>query len=158
MWAEQAFNWLPHRTASRSERHWSGFQLLPCPHVTHLHVCHKRNVSCFFLILPNVLTHITFINLFFPAWAKCVHVMCKWSYFCHFCLLSIHMFLFVDHPLCVSVPPHDVKRIAWNSTGNSSYPESELSQSSIPAAPLGSNTVAAKSNTKQSKNTSALTD
>lgn len=68
------------------------------------------------------------------------------------------MFLFVDHPLCVSVPPHDVKRIAWNSTGNSSYPESELSQSSIPAAPLGSNTVAAKSNTKQSKNTSALTD
>uniref|UniRef100_A0A3P8N859 calcium/calmodulin-dependent protein kinase n=1 Tax=Astatotilapia calliptera TaxID=8154 RepID=A0A3P8N859_ASTCA len=48
-------------------------------------------------------------------------------------------------------PPHDVKRIAWNSTGNSSYPESELSQSSIPAAPLGSNTVAAKSNTKQTR-------
>ncbi|XP_026034101.1 calcium/calmodulin-dependent protein kinase type II delta chain isoform X6 [Astatotilapia calliptera] len=50
-----------------------------------------------------------------------------------------------------AIPPHDVKRIAWNSTGNSSYPESELSQSSIPAAPLGSNTVAAKSNTKQTR-------
>uniref|UniRef100_A0A672HPJ5 calcium/calmodulin-dependent protein kinase n=1 Tax=Salarias fasciatus TaxID=181472 RepID=A0A672HPJ5_SALFA len=50
-----------------------------------------------------------------------------------------------DHPLCVSVPPHDVKRMAWNSTGNSSCPDSELSQSSMPAAPLGSNSVAAKS-------------
>ncbi|XP_004556664.3 calcium/calmodulin-dependent protein kinase type II subunit gamma isoform X4 [Maylandia zebra] len=50
-----------------------------------------------------------------------------------------------------AIPPHDVKRIAWNSTGNSSYPESEFSQSSIPAAPLGSNTVAAKSNTKQTR-------
>ncbi|XP_005749759.1 calcium/calmodulin-dependent protein kinase type II delta chain isoform X6 [Pundamilia nyererei] len=50
-----------------------------------------------------------------------------------------------------AIPPHDVKRIAWNSTGNSSCPESELSQSSIPAAPLGSNTVAAKSNTKQTR-------
>uniref|UniRef100_A0A4W6F8E0 Protein kinase domain-containing protein n=1 Tax=Lates calcarifer TaxID=8187 RepID=A0A4W6F8E0_LATCA len=57
----------------------------------------------------------------------------------------------VDHPLCVSVPPHDVKRMAWNSTGNSSCPESELSQSPMPAAPLGSNTVAAKSNTKQTR-------
>ncbi|XP_030610469.1 calcium/calmodulin-dependent protein kinase type II subunit gamma isoform X10 [Archocentrus centrarchus] len=51
----------------------------------------------------------------------------------------------------MKVPPHDVKRIAWNSTGNSSCPESELSQSSMPAAPLGSNTVAAKSNTKQTR-------
>ncbi|XP_030610467.1 calcium/calmodulin-dependent protein kinase type II delta chain isoform X8 [Archocentrus centrarchus] len=50
-----------------------------------------------------------------------------------------------------AIPPHDVKRIAWNSTGNSSCPESELSQSSMPAAPLGSNTVAAKSNTKQTR-------
>ncbi|XP_047465365.1 calcium/calmodulin-dependent protein kinase type II subunit gamma-like isoform X18 [Mugil cephalus] len=49
------------------------------------------------------------------------------------------------------VPPHDVKRMAWNSTGNSSCPDSELSQSSMPAAPLGSNTVAAKSNTKQTR-------
>lgn len=56
-------------------------------------------------------------------------------------------------PLCVSVPPHDVKRMAWNSTGNSSCPDSELSQSSMPPAPLGSNTVAAINNTKQSKNT-----
>lgn len=56
-------------------------------------------------------------------------------------------------PLFVSVPPHDVKRMAWNSTGNSSCPDSELSQSSMPAAPLGSNTVAAINNTKQSKNT-----
>uniref|UniRef100_A0A8D2ZW78 calcium/calmodulin-dependent protein kinase n=1 Tax=Scophthalmus maximus TaxID=52904 RepID=A0A8D2ZW78_SCOMX len=49
------------------------------------------------------------------------------------------------------IPPHDVKRMAWNSTGNSSCPESELSQSSLPAAPLGSNTVAAKCNTKQTR-------
>ncbi|XP_063748496.1 calcium/calmodulin-dependent protein kinase type II subunit gamma-like isoform X4 [Eleginops maclovinus] len=47
-----------------------------------------------------------------------------------------------------AIPPHDVKRMAWNSTGNSSCPDSELSQSSMPAAPLGSNTVAAISNTK----------
>ncbi|XP_067344622.1 calcium/calmodulin-dependent protein kinase type II subunit gamma-like isoform X16 [Channa argus] len=51
----------------------------------------------------------------------------------------------------IKVPPHDVKRIAWNSTGNSSCPDSELSQSSMPAAPLGSNTVAAKSNTKPTR-------
>ncbi|XP_047465370.1 calcium/calmodulin-dependent protein kinase type II delta chain-like isoform X23 [Mugil cephalus] len=50
-----------------------------------------------------------------------------------------------------AIPPHDVKRMAWNSTGNSSCPDSELSQSSMPAAPLGSNTVAAKSNTKQTR-------
>ncbi|XP_008298842.1 calcium/calmodulin-dependent protein kinase type II subunit gamma isoform X4 [Stegastes partitus] len=48
-----------------------------------------------------------------------------------------------------AIPPHDVKRMAWNSTGNSSCPDSELSQSSMPAAPLGSNT--AKSNTKQTR-------
>ncbi|XP_058477419.1 calcium/calmodulin-dependent protein kinase type II delta chain isoform X5 [Solea solea] len=48
-----------------------------------------------------------------------------------------------------AIPPHDVKRMAWNSTGNSSCPESDLSQSSLPAAPLGSNT--AKSNTKQTR-------
>ncbi|XP_059180871.1 calcium/calmodulin-dependent protein kinase type II subunit beta-like isoform X5 [Centropristis striata] len=51
----------------------------------------------------------------------------------------------------MKVPPHDVKRMAWNSTGNSSCPDSELSQSSMPAAPLGSNTVAAISNTKQTR-------
>ncbi|XP_028331909.1 calcium/calmodulin-dependent protein kinase type II subunit gamma-like isoform X2 [Gouania willdenowi] len=50
-----------------------------------------------------------------------------------------------------AMPPHDVKRMAWNSTGNSSCPDSELSQSSISAAPLGSISVAAKSNTKQSR-------
>ncbi|XP_029382957.1 calcium/calmodulin-dependent protein kinase type II delta chain-like isoform X7 [Echeneis naucrates] len=50
-----------------------------------------------------------------------------------------------------AIPPHDVKRMAWNSTGNSSCPESELSQSPMPAAPLGSNTVTAKSNTKQTR-------
>ncbi|KAM4716165.1 calcium/calmodulin-dependent protein kinase (CaM kinase) II gamma 1 isoform 4-T4 [Anableps anableps] len=49
------------------------------------------------------------------------------------------------------VPPHDVKRMAWNSTGNSSCPDSDQSQSSIPAAPLGSSTVAAKSNTKPTR-------
>ncbi|XP_038591557.1 calcium/calmodulin-dependent protein kinase type II subunit gamma isoform X10 [Micropterus salmoides] len=51
----------------------------------------------------------------------------------------------------MKVPPHDVKRMAWNSTGNSSCPDSELSQSSMPAAPLGSNTVTAINNTKQTR-------
>uniref|UniRef100_UPI0037E76CBA calcium/calmodulin-dependent protein kinase type II subunit gamma-like isoform X3 n=1 Tax=Semicossyphus pulcher TaxID=241346 RepID=UPI0037E76CBA len=50
-----------------------------------------------------------------------------------------------------AIPPHDLKRMAWNSTGNSSCPDSELSQSSMPAAPLGSNTVAAINNTKQTR-------
>ncbi|KAF7204120.1 calcium/calmodulin-dependent protein kinase type II delta chain isoform X9 [Nothobranchius furzeri] len=50
-----------------------------------------------------------------------------------------------------AIPSHDVKRMAWNSTGNSSCPDSDQSQSSIPAAPLGSNSVAAKSNTKQTR-------
>ncbi|KAM9716869.1 calcium/calmodulin-dependent protein kinase type II subunit gamma isoform 5-T5 [Menidia menidia] len=51
-----------------------------------------------------------------------------------------------------AIPPHDVKRMAWNSTGNSSCPDSDHSQSSsIPAAPLGSNTVAANSNTKPTR-------
>ncbi|XP_045924182.1 calcium/calmodulin-dependent protein kinase type II delta chain-like isoform X4 [Micropterus dolomieu] len=50
-----------------------------------------------------------------------------------------------------AIPPHDVKRMAWNSTGNSSCPDSELSQSSMPAAPLGSNTVTAINNTKQTR-------
>uniref|UniRef100_A0A8C5C7B0 calcium/calmodulin-dependent protein kinase n=1 Tax=Gadus morhua TaxID=8049 RepID=A0A8C5C7B0_GADMO len=42
-------------------------------------------------------------------------------------------------PLCVpAVPPNDIKRMAWNSTGNSSsYPESEQAQSAPDAAPLG---------------------
>ncbi|XP_061564811.1 calcium/calmodulin-dependent protein kinase type II subunit gamma isoform X10 [Cololabis saira] len=51
----------------------------------------------------------------------------------------------------MKVPPHDVKRMAWNSTGNSSCPDSDQSQSSIPAAPLGGNAVAAKSNTKPTR-------
>ncbi|XP_039644385.1 calcium/calmodulin-dependent protein kinase type II delta chain isoform X7 [Perca fluviatilis] len=50
-----------------------------------------------------------------------------------------------------AIPPHDVKRMAWNSTGNSSCLDSELSQSSMSTAPLGSNTVTAKSNTKQTR-------
>ncbi|XP_061564809.1 calcium/calmodulin-dependent protein kinase type II delta chain isoform X8 [Cololabis saira] len=50
-----------------------------------------------------------------------------------------------------AIPPHDVKRMAWNSTGNSSCPDSDQSQSSIPAAPLGGNAVAAKSNTKPTR-------
>ncbi|XP_065805329.1 calcium/calmodulin-dependent protein kinase type II subunit gamma isoform X4 [Labrus bergylta] len=50
-----------------------------------------------------------------------------------------------------AIPPHDLKRMAWNSTGNSSCPDSEHSQSSMPAAPLGSNTVAAINNTKQTR-------
>ncbi|XP_032430420.1 calcium/calmodulin-dependent protein kinase type II subunit gamma isoform X14 [Xiphophorus hellerii] len=48
----------------------------------------------------------------------------------------------------MKVPPHDVKRMAWNSTGNSSCPDSDQSQSSIPSAPLGGSTVATKSNIK----------
>ncbi|XP_043958872.1 calcium/calmodulin-dependent protein kinase type II subunit gamma isoform X2 [Gambusia affinis] len=47
-----------------------------------------------------------------------------------------------------AIPPHDVKRMAWNSTGNSSCPDSDQSQSSIPSAPLGGSTVATNSNTK----------
>ncbi|MEQ2306435.1 Calcium/calmodulin-dependent protein kinase type II subunit gamma, partial [Ameca splendens] len=50
-----------------------------------------------------------------------------------------------------AIPPHDVKRMAWNSTGNSSCPDSDQSQSSIPAAPLGSSIVTAKSNTKPTR-------
>ncbi|XP_078793790.1 calcium/calmodulin-dependent protein kinase type II delta chain isoform X19 [Oryzias latipes] len=51
----------------------------------------------------------------------------------------------------MKVPPHDVKRMAWNSTVNSSCPDSDHSQSSVVAAPLGSNAVAAKSNTKPTR-------
>ncbi|XP_011486595.1 calcium/calmodulin-dependent protein kinase type II subunit gamma isoform X1 [Oryzias latipes] len=50
-----------------------------------------------------------------------------------------------------AIPPHDVKRMAWNSTVNSSCPDSDHSQSSVVAAPLGSNAVAAKSNTKPTR-------
>ncbi|KAM8836834.1 calcium/calmodulin-dependent protein kinase type II subunit gamma-like isoform 1-T1 [Spinachia spinachia] len=50
-----------------------------------------------------------------------------------------------------AIPPHDVKRMAWNSTGNSSCPDSEFSQCCAPAAPLGSNAAAAISNTKQTR-------
>ncbi|KAM8889416.1 calcium/calmodulin-dependent protein kinase type II subunit gamma-like isoform X11 [Synchiropus splendidus] len=49
------------------------------------------------------------------------------------------------------VPPHDAKRMAWNSTGNSSCPDSDLSQSPVLAAPLGGNTVAANGNTKPTR-------
>ncbi|XP_056901920.1 calcium/calmodulin-dependent protein kinase type II delta chain isoform X8 [Takifugu flavidus] len=50
-----------------------------------------------------------------------------------------------------AIPPHDVKRMAWNSTGNSSCPDSEPSQASVPAAPLGGNAVAAVNNTQQTR-------
>lgn len=92
-----------------------------------------------FLTKISVLTHLALV---FTVCCVCVS-----------CVSSSIIHVFVDNPLCVSVPPHDVKRMAWNSTGNSSCPDSELSQSSMPAAPLGSNTVAAINNTKQSKNT-----
>uniref|UniRef100_A0A8C7YGK7 calcium/calmodulin-dependent protein kinase n=1 Tax=Oryzias sinensis TaxID=183150 RepID=A0A8C7YGK7_9TELE len=49
-----------------------------------------------------------------------------------------------DYFMHLSFPPHDVKRMAWNSTVNSSCPDSDHSQSSVVAAPLGSNAVAAK--------------
>lgn len=90
----------------------------------------------------------------FAAWTVCILCVAHPSFFSP--LLSIHVC--ADHPLCVSVPPHDVKRMAWNSTVNSSCPDSDHSQSSVVAAPLGSNAVAAKSNTKPSKTTSALTN
>ncbi|KAM8889417.1 calcium/calmodulin-dependent protein kinase type II subunit gamma-like isoform X12 [Synchiropus splendidus] len=51
----------------------------------------------------------------------------------------------------MKVPPHDAKRMAWNSTGNSSCPDSDLSQSPVLAAPLGGNTVAANGNTKPTR-------
>ncbi|XP_056432561.1 calcium/calmodulin-dependent protein kinase type II subunit alpha isoform X5 [Gadus chalcogrammus] len=48
-----------------------------------------------------------------------------------------------------TVPPNDIKRMAWNSTGNSSsYPESEQAQSAPDAAPLGGSAVPAKTNTQ----------
>ncbi|XP_075889660.1 calcium/calmodulin-dependent protein kinase type II subunit gamma-like isoform X12 [Nelusetta ayraudi] len=48
----------------------------------------------------------------------------------------------------MKVPPHDVKRMAWNSTGNNS----EQSQSSGPAAPLGGSAAAAvNNNAKQTR-------
>ncbi|XP_077959467.1 calcium/calmodulin-dependent protein kinase type II delta chain isoform X6 [Gasterosteus aculeatus] len=50
-----------------------------------------------------------------------------------------------------AIPPHDVKRMAWNTTGNSSCPDSEFSQCSAPAAPLGSNAAAAIGYTKTRK-------
>ncbi|XP_075889652.1 calcium/calmodulin-dependent protein kinase type II subunit gamma-like isoform X5 [Nelusetta ayraudi] len=47
-----------------------------------------------------------------------------------------------------AIPPHDVKRMAWNSTGNNS----EQSQSSGPAAPLGGSAAAAvNNNAKQTR-------
>lgn len=133
---------------------------------TRMPACHKLHTNsecclfpahftvlfcCFFFIYlffnQNQLSHSS--KLWFLLYVVCMCV----GFTCTFLssLSSIHVF--VDNPLCVSVPPHDVKRMAWNSTGNSSCPDSELSQSSMPAAPLGSNTVAAINNTKQSKNT-----
>ncbi|XP_035525108.1 calcium/calmodulin-dependent protein kinase type II subunit gamma-like [Morone saxatilis] len=85
------------------------------------------------------------------SFSACLRV---WMITCYVSVILVthpRVLCFVDHPLCVSVPPHDVKRMAWNSTGNSSLPDSELSQSSMPAAPLGSNTVAAINNTKQTR-------
>uniref|UniRef100_A0A671WZ86 calcium/calmodulin-dependent protein kinase n=1 Tax=Sparus aurata TaxID=8175 RepID=A0A671WZ86_SPAAU len=86
----------------------------------------------------------------FTACCLCV-LGCSHVRFCHPCHPSTLFCVLLTTPLCVSVPPHDVKRMAWNSTGNSSCPDSELSQSSMPAAPLGSNTVAAINNTKQTR-------
>ncbi|KAM4623865.1 calcium/calmodulin-dependent protein kinase type II subunit gamma-like isoform 6-T6 [Polymixia lowei] len=50
-----------------------------------------------------------------------------------------------------TVPLHDVKRMAWNSTGNSSCPDSEHTQSAPAAAPLGGSSVPAKTNTQQTR-------
>ncbi|XP_033841313.1 calcium/calmodulin-dependent protein kinase type II delta chain isoform X8 [Periophthalmus magnuspinnatus] len=53
-----------------------------------------------------------------------------------------------------AMPPHDVKRMAWNSTGNSSCPDSEHAQSPMSnTAPLGGNATAAaaKCNTKPTR-------
>uniref|UniRef100_A0A8C6V4H6 calcium/calmodulin-dependent protein kinase n=1 Tax=Neogobius melanostomus TaxID=47308 RepID=A0A8C6V4H6_9GOBI len=51
-----------------------------------------------------------------------------------------------------AMPPHDVKRIAWNSTTNSSCPDSEHAQSPMSAAPLGGIAGAtAKCDTKQTR-------
>ncbi|KAM4623863.1 calcium/calmodulin-dependent protein kinase type II subunit gamma-like isoform 4-T4 [Polymixia lowei] len=50
-----------------------------------------------------------------------------------------------------AVPLHDVKRMAWNSTGNSSCPDSEHTQSAPAAAPLGGSSVPAKTNTQQTR-------
>ncbi|KAM6951726.1 calcium/calmodulin-dependent protein kinase (CaM kinase) II gamma 1 isoform 2-T2 [Aplochiton taeniatus] len=50
-----------------------------------------------------------------------------------------------------TVPVHEVKRMAWNSSGHGSCPESEHAQSAAPAAPLGSNTAPAQTSTQQSR-------
>ncbi|XP_056153128.1 calcium/calmodulin-dependent protein kinase type II subunit gamma-like [Lampris incognitus] len=50
-----------------------------------------------------------------------------------------------------TVQPHDVKRMAWNSTGNSSCPDLEHTKCATPTAPLGSNPVPAKSNTQPTR-------
>lgn len=89
------------------------------------------------------------------------HLLCRPSrfvlyFFLLFFLSSLSLSSFVPSFLSlttrcvVSVPPHDVKRMAWNSTGNNS----EQSQSSGPAAPLGGSAAATVNNiANQSKNT-----
>lgn len=135
----------------------------PCPQVTHPHACLSstnptRTPTLLFL------TNFKFFSIIFFFFVAHSGFFCSVLTVCCVCWFHLYLSVLRCHPsttclcllttpLCVSVPPHDVKRMAWNSTGNSSCPDSELSQSSMPAAPLGSNTVAAVNNTKQSKNT-----
>lgn len=117
-------------------------------HVTHLNVSHQLKLELYFL---PVLLETSPTSTFSPSvFFILLHEVCAHVAFHFPCCPSTCMF---HHPLCVSVPPHDVKRMAWNSTGNSSCPDSDQSQSSIPSAPLGGSTVATNSNTKLSKST-----
>ena len=133
----------PHLPTLRSDLDGFCFQLA-CS-CSHLSAFHEPRLT---LLNTNPHQPRHFVSLH-ELCACCVSLMCHLFCCPPTCLFTIR---------CVSVPPHDVKRMAWNSTGNSSCPDSDHSQSSIPAAPLGGNTVAAKSNTKPSKTTSILTN
>uniref|UniRef100_A0A8C4NZX6 Calcium/calmodulin-dependent protein kinase (CaM kinase) II gamma 1 n=1 Tax=Dicentrarchus labrax TaxID=13489 RepID=A0A8C4NZX6_DICLA len=131
----------------------------------HPWVCHRSTVAsmmhrqetveCLRKFNARRKLKVTILNFDLPPLFYFLHVLRVWMIRCYVSVILVNpstcFLCFVDHPLCVSVPPHDVKRMAWNSTGNSSCPDSELSQSSMPAAPLGSNTVAAINNTKQTR-------
>uniref|UniRef100_A0A671WYQ9 calcium/calmodulin-dependent protein kinase n=1 Tax=Sparus aurata TaxID=8175 RepID=A0A671WYQ9_SPAAU len=118
-----------------------------CPLLLYLMTPFFTFCSSFCFSRAHLCSHSVFN---FTACCLCV-LGCSHVRFCHPCHPSTLFCVLLTTPLCVSVPPHDVKRMAWNSTGNSSCPDSELSQSSMPAAPLGSNTVAAINNTKQTR-------
>lgn len=122
----------------------------------------NRRLVVFPLILPPLHRLPASFLLCLPVWFFCASIffVAHPSFFFLSFFLSFFLPVFLSFLLpsflslttrcVVSVPPHDVKRMAWNSTGNNS----EQSQSSGPAAPLGGSAAAAvNNNAKQSKNT-----